>query len=156
MSNIRKLTFSAMVVAGYVVIIYFTQGFSFGVFQIRVANSLYALAYVYPFLWFPLGIANVIANLLCGGLGFIDILGGGIVGSVTTWVVGILGKRQWNVWLIIIPIIIIPACVVSLWLSMILQMPYLVLVINLCIGQIIPAFLGVILVKKMVKLNIQK
>lgn len=153
MSSSRKLIISAMIVASYVVIIYFTQGFSFGPIQVRIANSLYALAYIYPFLSCPLGIANVIANLLCGGLGFIDIIGGGIIGCVTTWIVGNMGKKQWNVWLVIIPIIVIPACGVSLWLSMILQMPYLVLLFCLFIGQIPPALLGVALIKQITKLK---
>lgn len=153
MSNNRKLIFSALIVAIYIVIIYFTQGFSFGVIQVRIANSLYALAYVYPFLSLPLGIANVIANLLCGGLGFIDIIGGGIVGCATAWVVGLIGKKRWNVWLVIIPIIVIPACGVSLWLSMILHISYLISFFSLFIGQIPPALLGVILVKQITRLN---
>lgn len=154
MSKIRKLTFSAMVVGSYVVVIYFTQGFSFGAFQIRIATSLYALAYIYPFLSIPLGIANVIANLLCGGLGVIDIIGGGIVGGLTAWIVGIIGKKQWNVWFSVIPITIVPGCIVSIWLSLILQVPYPILVINLCAGQILPAILGVALVKKIRKLDV--
>lgn len=153
MSSNRKLIFSALIVAIYIVIIYFTQGFSYGVIQVRIANSLYALAYVYPFLSLPLGIANVIANLLCGGLGLIDIIGGGIVGYATARVVALIGKKKWNVWLVIIPIIIIPACGVSLWLSMILHMSYLISFFSLFIGQIPPALLGVILVKQITKLN---
>lgn len=156
MSKTQKLAFSAMIAGSYVAIIYFSQGFSFGAFQIRIATSLYALAYVYPFLSLPLGIANVIANLLFGGLGVVDIIGGGIVGGLTAWIIGIIGKKQWNVWLTIIPIIIIPGCVVSLWLSLILQVPYLILVVSLCSGQILPAILGVVLIKQIRKLNISK
>lgn len=154
MSKNHKLTFSAMIIGGYVVVIYFTQGFSFGAFQIRIATSLYALGYIYPFLALPLGIANIIANLLCGGMGIVDIIGGGVVGGLTTWIVSIMGKKQLNVWFTIIPIIIVPGCIVSLWLSAILQIPYLILVINLCVGQIIPAIVGVILIKHIRKLNL--
>lgn len=151
MSSNRKLVFSALIVAIYIVIICFTQGFSFGVIQVRIANCLYALAYAYPFLPLPLGVANVIANLLCGGLGLIDIIGGGIVGCVTAWVVGLIGKKRWNVWLVIIPIVVIPACGVSLWLSMILHISYLISFFSIFIGQILPALLGVILVKQITK-----
>ena len=152
MSNNHKLTFSAMIIGCYVVVIYFTQGFSFGAFQIRIATSLYALGYIYPFLSIPLGIANIIANLLCGGLGIIDIIGGGIVGGLTTWIISIIGKKQLNIWFTIIPIIIVPGCTVSLWLSAILQIPYLILVVNLCVGQILPAILGVIMIKQIRKI----
>ena len=37
MSRVQKLTFSAMVMALYIVILYFTQSFSFGAYQIRIA-----------------------------------------------------------------------------------------------------------------------
>ena len=47
MSKVQKLTFSAMVIALYVVILYFTQSFSFGAYQIRIATSLYALSLIH-------------------------------------------------------------------------------------------------------------
>ena len=53
MSRVQKLTFSAMVMALYIVILYFTQSFSFGAYQIRIATSLYALSYLFPFLVLP-------------------------------------------------------------------------------------------------------
>lgn len=64
MSKVQKLTVSAMVMALYVVVLYFTQSFSFGAYQIRIATALYALAYLFPFLVLPLGFANFIANFL--------------------------------------------------------------------------------------------
>ena len=54
MSKVQKLTVSAMVMALYVVVLYFTQSFSFGAYQIRIATALYALAYLFPFLVFRL------------------------------------------------------------------------------------------------------
>ena len=48
MSRVQKMTFSAMVMAMYIVILYFTQSFSFGAYQIRIATALYA----YPKLFF--------------------------------------------------------------------------------------------------------
>ena len=41
MSKVQKLTVSAMVMALYVVVLYFTQSFSFGAYQIRIATALY-------------------------------------------------------------------------------------------------------------------
>lgn len=75
MSKVQKLTVSAMVMALYVVVLYFTQSFSFGAYQIRIATALYALAYLFPFLVLPLGFANFIANFLFGGLGLLDWFG---------------------------------------------------------------------------------
>ena len=68
LANTKRMTVAAMVMALYIVILYVTQGISFGPYQIRIATSLYALAFVYPFLVVPLGLANFIANFLFGGL----------------------------------------------------------------------------------------
>ena len=92
MSYIQKLTISGMVVALYIVILFFTQNFSFGAYQIRIATSLYALAYLFPFLVFPLGLANLISNMLFGGLGPLDMIGGCLVGIVTTSLIVFIRK----------------------------------------------------------------
>ena len=84
MDRVQKMTFSAMVIALYVTVLYFTQSFSFGAYQIRIATALYALSYLFPFLVLPLGLANFIANMLFGGLGLLDMFGGCMVGIVTT------------------------------------------------------------------------
>ena len=76
MISTRKLTISAMVVALYIVVLYVTQSVSFGAYQIRIATSLYALAYAFPFLVIPMGIGNLISNFLFGGLGIFDMVGG--------------------------------------------------------------------------------
>ena len=73
-TNVRKLTTSGIVIALYVVILFMTQSFSFGAYQIRIVTSLYALSYLFPFLVIPLGLANFIANML-GGFGIIDMVG---------------------------------------------------------------------------------
>lgn len=46
----------------------------------------------FPFLIVPFGIANVISNTIMGGLGPLDMIGGGIVGIVTTSVI-VLAKN---------------------------------------------------------------
>ena len=56
-----------VILAIYVVLMYFSQSFVFGPYQVRIATSLYALAYLYPYLVLPLGLANGLSNLLLGG-----------------------------------------------------------------------------------------
>jgi len=141
----KKITISAMIIALYIVIMYFTQGFSFGQYQIRLATSLYSLAYIYPFLAIPLAIANSLSNTLMGGLGLIDIIGGFIVGYIVAKSISQLGRLGYNTKLIFLPIFFI-GLIVSIWLAPILQLPYYVLAINISIGQIIPGILGVIIV----------
>ena len=146
MSKVQKLTLSAMVMALYVVILYFTQSFSFGASQIRIATALYALAYLFPFLVLPLGFANFIANFLFGGLGLLDWFGGCFVGIIVTAIIVLIRRKGWSRWLMILPIILVPGLGVSSYLSYLLHVPYSVLATSLCIGQSVPAVCGVVLV----------
>ena len=117
MSKVQKLTVSAMVMALYVVVLYFTQSFSFGAYQIRIATALYALAYLFPFLVLPLGFANFIANFLFGGLGLLDWFGGCFVGIIVTAIIVLIRRKGWSRWLMILPIILVPGLGVPSYLS---------------------------------------
>lgn len=150
-NNTYKISISGMVIALYVVIMYFTQGFSFGQYQIRIATSLYALTAVFPFLVLPMGISNLLSNTLMGGLGPFDMIGGALVGILTSSIVYLIKKYKFNDWFILIPIVFIPGLLVPIWLSFLLKAPYFALSISLCIGQVIPAFVGVILIKRLRK-----
>ena len=146
MSKVQKLTVSAMVMALYVVVLYFTQSVSFGAYQIRIATALYALAYLFPFLVLPLGFANFIANFLFGGLGLLDWFGGCFVGIIVTAIIVLIRRKGWSRWLMILPIILVPGLGVPSYLSYLLHVPYSVLATSLCIGQSVPAVCGVVLV----------
>ena len=146
MSKVQNLTVSAMVMALYVVVLYFTQSFSFGAYQIRIATALYALAYLFPFLVLPLGFANFIANFLFGGLGLLDWFGGCFVGIIVTAIIVLIRRKGWSRWLMILPIILVPGLGVPSYLSYLLHVPYSVLATSLCIGQSVPAVCGVVLV----------
>ena len=146
MSKVQKLTVSAMVMALYVVVLYFTQSFSFGAYQIRIATALYALAYLFPFLVLPLGFANFIANFLFGGLGLLDWFGGCFVGIIVTAIIVLIRRKGWSRWLMILPIILVPGLGVPSYLSYLLHVPYSELATSLCIGQSVPAVCGVVLV----------
>ena len=137
MSKVQKLTVSAMVMALYVVVLYFTQSFSFGAYQIRIATALYALAYLFPFLVLPLGFAN---------FGLLDWFGGCFVGIIVTAIIVLIRRKGWSRWLMILPIILVPGLGVPSYLSYLLHVPYSVLATSLCIGQSVPAVCGVVLV----------
>ena len=145
-SNVQKLTISGIIIALYCVIMYFTQSISFGPYQVRIATSLYALAYLYPFLVLPLGIANFLSNML-GGLGLVDMFGGCIVGIITSFLVTLIRKYKLSKWICTVPIIIVPGTLVPIWLSLMNSLPYGLLVVSICIGQIIPSIVGVIIIK---------
>ena len=153
--NIKKLAFSGIVIALYVVVMYLTQGFSFGQYQMRVATSIYALAAIHPFLIIPLGIANLLSNTIMGGLGPLDMFGGLIVGIITSF--GCYYLRKINVLLVAVPIFLVPTLLVPIWLSYLLSIPYGILLISVGAGQILPSILGVLMVKYLEKplLNIK-
>lgn len=146
MSKTQKLTLSAMIIALYVVVVYITQGISFGAYQIRMATSLYALSYLFPFLVLPLGLANCLSNIL-GGLGAFDIVGGFFVGILTAGVNAGIRKLRLHRFLIAIPIILIPGLGVATWLSYLLGISYPLMALNLIIGQFIPGICGAVLIE---------
>lgn len=146
LSNVQKLTISGVVIALYVVVLFMTQSFSFGAYQIRIATTLYALSYFFPFLVIPLGLANFIANML-GGFGLIDMVGGCIVGIVTSFLIMLIRKFHLPRILIFFPIVLVPGLGVALWLAPMVGMAYPALALSLCIGQSVPAICGVVLTK---------
>lgn len=145
-SPARKIAISGLVIAIYIVLVYITQNFAFGQYQIRIATSLYSLSAIYPFLIVPMGISNMLSNIL-GGLGALDIVGGLIVGIVTPTSVYLVKRFNLSDIFIALPIILGPGLIVPIWLSVITHVPYNVLALSLCIGQIIPGIAGIILVK---------
>ena len=152
LSKTQKLTMSGAVMAIYIVVMYFTQSFAFGQYQVRIATALYGVAYLFPFLVVPLGLSNLIANMLMGGLGVFDIVGGGVIGLLTAGSCALLGKRRLSPWLTAAPITLIPALGVSLWLSKLLGVPYWALAVSLLVGQAIAGVVGAALVKALGKL----
>lgn len=153
-TSLQKLTLSGLVIAMYIVVMYMTQSFAFGQYQIRLATSLYALSAIFPFLIVPMGLSNLLSNLLMGGLGLPDIIGGTIVGITTSSLVYLARRYRWNDWLIALPIILCPGLLVPIWLSYLIHVPYSILAVSITIGQIIPGVVGVLLVKQLnTKLN---
>lgn len=142
-----KITVSAIVIALYVVIMFVSQGFAFGQYQIRIATAIYSLSYVFPFLILPLGISNFLSNTIMGGLGPLDMLGGFLAGIITSGTIYLIGKMKLSKWFVILPIIFIPGLMVPIWLSYLLNVPYMVLAPGLCIGQVLPAAAGVFLIQ---------
>lgn len=148
-SQLNKITLSGLIIALYVSLMFFTQGFAFGQYQIRIATSLYSLTAIFPFLIVPMGISNFLSNTLMGGLGVLDMFGGLFVGILTSSVVYAIRKYRLNDWFISIPIIFGPGLIVPIWLSYLINVPYKILAISIIIGQIIPGVVGVIIVKQL-------
>lgn len=148
MSISKRVAYSGVVMALYIVIVFVTRSFSFGQYQIRIATALYALAFHFPFLVIPLALANMLSNLLMGGLGFFDIVGGFLIGLITAGSIVLLKKATNRSFILVLPIALAPSIVVPIWLSYILKIPYFSLVLSLLVGQIISAYsLGLFIIK---------
>ena len=152
MDKTRKLCFSGAVMAIYIVLMYLTQSFAFGQYQVRIATAIYSTAYLFSFLAVPLALANLLSNLLMGGFGFFDIVGGGLVGLLTAGCCAWLGKKQLSVALTALPVTLIPALGVASWLSYLLGTPYWVMALSLLVGQFISGIAGVLLTSALKKI----
>jgi len=146
LNKTKKITLSAMMIALYVVIMCFTQGFAFGQYQVRIATSLYSLGYMFPFLVIPMGVANLISNTLMGGLGMFDMLGGAIVGIIATGLTALIRKYKLPKILLLFPVALIPSLLVPIWLSILIHTPYMLLLVSLLVGQSIASGVGYVLV----------
>ena len=56
----------------------------------------------------PLGLANMVSNLVMGGMGLPDILGGFAVGILTALCCYLMRRKGWNPLLVAILVILIP------------------------------------------------
>lgn len=91
MQQTKKLALSGITIAIYIVLMYFTQSFSFWQYQIRLATGLYSLAYQFPFLCVPLGLANMLSNILFSG-DLINGIFGFVAGTLTCVSICLLKK----------------------------------------------------------------
>ena len=150
----QKLTISALCIALYLVVMICTQTFAFGQYQIRIATALYGLSAVFPFLIIPFGVANMLSNILMGGLGPLDMLGGGLVGIITTASIVLAKRYGIGNWFVILAITFIPGLIVPIWLAYLLNLPYWLLASSLLVGQLISGIAGMLLVTALEKIEI--
>jgi len=142
MSNTKKICIAGVVMAMYVATMFVTQGFASGEVQIRIATSFYALSYCFPFLVLPLALANSLSNFLFSPLGMLDVVGGFFVGLVTAGAIYFVRRFKLPSFIVIPIIILCPALIVPIWLSYLINVPYVALVGSLLLGQLTPAIVG--------------
>jgi len=123
LTKTQKLTISALCMALYLVVMMCTQSFAFGQYQVRIATALYGLSAIFPFLIIPFGLVNVLANTLMGGLGPLDMLGGGLVGIMTSLTIVYAKRHDLGNWAVMLAITLIPGLGVPVWLSVLLDLP---------------------------------
>ena len=150
----QKLTISAVCIALYLVVMLCTQSFAFGQYQVRISTALYGLSYLFPFLVLPFGMANLASNILMGGLGPVDAICGLLIGLLTSGTI-VLGKRfGCGSWIVAAAVTLLPGLGVPVWLSYLLDIPYVVLASSLLVGQLISGITGMLLVGALGKADI--
>ena len=108
---------------------------SFGPVQVRVAEALTLL----PWLWIEaipgLFVGCLIANLM-GGFGIIDV----IFGSAATLIAALITYRMPNRYLAAVPPVAVNALVVGGYLSVLLDLPLLLTMLYVGAGQMVACF----------------
>ena len=112
-NNIRSLAMSAMIAAIYAAVTLFLAPISFGPFQIRVAEALTVLPFLFPQSIFGLFagclIANIGGTVMGASLGLPDI----VFGSLATLLAAYLTSKCKKIWLAPLPPILINAIVIG-------------------------------------------
>lgn len=150
-NNTQRLTISAISIAMYLALMFSTQGFAFGQYQVRIATALYGLSAIFPFMIPAFGIANFVSNTMMGGFGMVDAIGGAIVGLLTTGLIVLVKRQGLGNWVLIPIITFVPGLIVPIWLTYFLPVPYWVLVSSIVVGQFVCGVVSYFLINALEK-----
>jgi len=138
----RNIVTAGMIASLYCILVLIFAPISYGPVQIRVAEALTLL----PYLWIEavpgLFTGCILANLL-GGFGIIDV----IFGSLATLTAAILTRKMPNPFMAAVPPVVVNMIIVGGYLSWFLDLPFFMTSIYIGAGEAIACFgLGVPLV----------
>lgn len=134
-----KLARAALICAIYVVLTVLPPFYvlSYGPIQLRVAEALTVLPFLYPEAIWGLTLGCLLANL-AGNIGIYDV----IFGSLLTLAAGYLTSRMPKAWLAPLPPIFLNAFGVSVYLAFLLKISYWYSVAYIMLGESV-ACLGI-------------
>jgi uncharacterized membrane protein len=138
-SNARRIAIVTVFAALYAIGVIFLAPISFGVYQVRLADSLLPLSMIFGIpsaIGFALGC--VVSNVY-GGLGIVDVIGGALanfVACTVAWYAGKKGKTAQR-FLGSIAETIIVALIVGGYLSLIFQVPLEIGLLGVLVGSLI-------------------
>ncbi|SDI02722.1 Uncharacterized membrane protein [Halanaerobium congolense] len=143
----QKIARGAAITALYVVITYFLAPISFGPIQFRAAEALTVLPIIFPEAVPALFLGVMLANVI-GGLGMVDIVGGGLVTLLAAYVTY---KNKDNFFAYLSPILF-NAFLISIYLHLLFDLPYWLNVIQIGVSEAaVVLILGVPLIKYLKK-----
>ncbi|MFH0897562.1 MAG: QueT transporter family protein [Candidatus Bathyarchaeota archaeon] len=154
----RKIALGSLIAALYAVGVIFLAPISFLLFQVRIADALIPLSIVFG-MPVALGVTfgNIIANI-CGGLGYIDIIGGSVANFLAAYVGWKIGSRNFvgSEFVATVAQNIIVSSVVGSYLAILFDVPLEVGFLGVLLGSIISMnVLGYILVLALRKFDRQ-
>ena len=123
LSHVQKLTFSGLMIALYVTVLYLTQSFSFWRVPNPHRNEPVCAGVSVSVLVVPLGLANAIGNIF-GDWAYWIWCGGFAAGLATTGLEVLIRRANLPLWLCALPILLVPGLGVPIWLSYLLELPY--------------------------------
>jgi len=137
--NNKEISLIAIISALYATLVIVMAPISFLPIQIRIADAMLPLSIIFGMpVIIGLTLGTVVANVF-GGLGLVDIIGGGMANLVATyvaWKVGLLKIKY--AWIIAVVLqIIIVAVIVGIYLAVLFEIPMLISISQILISSTI-------------------
>lgn len=132
---VQDISWIGIISALYVVITIVFAPISYGPIQVRISEALTLLPFFDPRAIYALFLGCLFSNIF-GGLGIYDI----IFGSLLTLIAAFLTSKMKNIYIAGIPPVLINAFGVSLYLSLLFKLPYLLTVLYIAIGESISVY----------------
>jgi len=135
--TIKKISRSALIATFYILLTILPPfySFSYGPIQVRVAECLTVLPFLFPETIWGLGLGCFLANLI-GGLGFYDFF----LGTLFTLIAGYLTSRVSYPFLAPLPPILVNSFGVSIYLCLWFKVPYFYSVFYIMLGETIATY----------------
>ncbi len=150
----HQLTRTALVGGCYILLTILPPFYSlaYGPIQVRVAEALTVLPFLFPETTWGLAIGCFVANCI-GEVGIVDC----IFGPLFTFIAGYLTSRVSRSFWAPLPPVLINAFGVSIYLSLLFRVPYFYTVLYVMIGEVIACYgLGLLLLAALQKTSLWK
>lgn len=140
--SVRDIAYAGAIAAVYVALTIAFAPISYGIYQVRVAEALTVLPFLYPPAIIALTVGCFVANIF-GGQGLQDIIFGSsftLLAGLMTMSAGFLKSRKLGMVLAPLPPVIVNAFGVALYLAPISGFNYLYTVQWIGVGQLVACY----------------
>lgn len=149
-AGLRSMMLAAMIAGLYALMCIAFAPISYGAVQIRIAEALTLLPFLFPEAIPGLFVGCLIANF-AGGFGLIDV----IFGSLATLIAAMATRKMPNKYLAAVPPIVVNSLIVGGYLSVLLDLAFIPTALYVGLGEAVACFcLGVPLIHLLQKSHI--